>query len=435
MKKNTLLIILVLATTFGYAQNVFTNGTFDDPSAWTIIQQNANNNATATIADGIATFDDVTQGSWGSEGHVAIYKAFTVASSGYYQFDADVTTNGVDEHWFELWVGTATPADGAEYNSDSGATNLLALNAWDCVDYKTYSGSWLATGCKGLDGKIQLEAGTTYYALIRTGGITWGTGVILDNITLVSADPPPAPIIELTVDFETATEFGSADGGTYIDLTTNTVTDGVNSSALAGQVSDCNASWWSHVFINTTGFDLSSGDRGISLMVKGERATPIMLKLQVGDDYDTNHELVGESYTTPGVWQKITWNLSQYTTNDRSRLVFFFDVQSDTNSGGSTDTFQFDNLVFGAFASLSTKEFQIEGLRTYPNPATSSWAISTKNQVIKTVEVFNLLGSKVVSLKPNAIKVAIDASSLAPGMYISNITTELGTASRKLIKQ
>ena len=435
MKKNTLLIILVLATTFGYAQNVFTNGTFDDPSAWTIIQQNANNNATATIADGIATFDDVTQGSWGSEGHVAIYKAFTVASSGYYQFDADVTTNGVDEHWFELWVGTATPADGAEYNSDSGATNLLALNAWDCVDYKTYSGSWLATGCKGLDGKIQLEAGTTYYALIRTGGITWGTGVILDNITLVSADPPPAPIIELTVDFETATEFGSADGGTYIDLTTNTVTDGVNSSALAGQVSDCNASWWSHVFINTTGFDLSSGDRGISLMVKGERATPIMLKLQVGDDYDTNHELVGESYTTPGVWQKITWNLSQYTTNDRSRLVFFFDVQSDTNSGGSADTFQFDNLVFGAFASLSTKEFQIEGLRTYPNPATSSWAISTKNQVIKTVEVFNLLGSKVVSLKPNAIKVAIDASSLAPGMYISNITTELGTASRKLIKQ
>tara|TARA_R110002126_G_scaffold291172_1_gene450686 strand:+ start:15856 stop:17163 length:1308 start_codon:yes stop_codon:yes gene_type:complete len=435
MKKITLLIILVLATTFGYAQNVFTNGTFDDPSAWTIIQQNANNNATATIADGIATFDDVTQGSWGSEGHVAIYKAFTVASSGYYQFDADVTTNGVDEHWFELWVGTATPAGGAEYNSDSGATNLLALNAWDCGDYKTYSGSWLTTGCKGLDGKIQLETGTTYYALIRTGGITWGTGVLLDNITLVSADPPPAPISELTVDFETATEFGSADGGTYTDLTTNTVTDGVNSSALAGQVSDCNASWWSHVFINTTGFDLSSGDRGISLMVKGERATPIMLKLQVGDDYDTNHELVGESYTTPGVWQKITWDLSQYTTNDRSRLVFFFDVQSDTNSGGSTDTFQFDNLVFGAFASLSTKNFKIEGLRTYPNPATSSWAISTKNQVIKSVEVFNLLGSKVVSLKPNALKVNIDASSLAPGMYITNITTDLGTASRKLIKQ
>jgi hypothetical protein len=170
-------------------------------------------------------------------------------------------------------------------------------------------------------------------------------------------------------------------------------------------------------------------------MVKGDRATPIMLKLQVGDNHGVNHEVNGQEYTTPGVWQKITWDLSEFDTMDRTRLVLFFNIQSDTNTGGATDTFQFDNLVFGAFASLSTKEFQIEGLRTYPNPATSSWAISTKNQVIKTVEVFNLLGSKVVSLKPNALKVTIDASSLAPGMYITNITTELGTASRKLIKQ
>ena len=58
-----------------------------------MIQQNGNNNATGNvIADGVATFDDVdATAGWGAEGHVAIYKAFTVDETGYYQFDADVT--------------------------------------------------------------------------------------------------------------------------------------------------------------------------------------------------------------------------------------------------------------------------------------------------------------------------------------------------------
>lgn len=420
-----------MGSTLGFAQNLFTDGTFDNPSAWTVIQQNGNNNATAVIAGGVATFDDVAQGAWGSEGHVAIYKAFTVPTTGWYQFDADVTTNGVNEHWFEVHIGTAVPVDGTEYN----ATKILTLHSWECgATTNTYSGSMIATGCQGLDGKIQLDAGTTYYYLVRTGGITWGTGVILDNITLVSADPPPAPITDLTVDFETATEFGAADGGTYTDLVANTVTDGINSSAFVGQISDCNATWWTHAFLNTTGFDLSSGDRGFSLMVKGDRATPIFLKLQVGDDYNTNHEINGQEYTTPGVWQKITWDLSEYTTSDRSRLVLFFDIQSDINTGGSTDTFQFDNLVFGEYATLSSKDFTIEGLAIYPNPTIDTWNISNKSQAINSIEVFNILGKRVLALRPIGLSAEVDASNLNPGIYIAKISTELGTQTKKLIK-
>jgi hypothetical protein len=435
MKKITLLIILVLATTFGYAQNVFTNGTFDDPLAWTVIQQNGNNNATAVIASGIATFEDVTQAAWGSEGHIAIYKAFTVAATGYYQFDADVTANGVDEHWFELWVGTAAPVDGAEYNSDSGAVNLLALNAWDCGDYKTYSGSWLATGCKGLDGKIQLDAGTTYYALIRTGGITWGTGIILDNITLVTTTAPavPVPLTNFNFDFETATPLVAAESATFNDDATNTVTDGINPTANVGEISGINVSWWSQLkYQYDDGVDLSAGNKGFSIKVKGPRALPVTIKVEGSEEHS-----VSVDYTTLNVWQKLDFDFSSFTTNTNTKIAIFFGIQEDDTDfpDANDNIFQVDDFVFGAFASLSTKNFKIEGLTTYPNPVTSSWAISTKNQVIKTVEVFNLLGSKVVSLKPNALKVNIDASSLAPGMYITNITTELGTASRKLIKQ
>ena len=57
MKKITLLFILGLTANLGFAQNVFTDGTFDDPAAWTVIQQNGNNNATAVIANDKNIFD------------------------------------------------------------------------------------------------------------------------------------------------------------------------------------------------------------------------------------------------------------------------------------------------------------------------------------------------------------------------------------------
>ena len=54
--------------------------------------------------------------------------------------------------------------------------------------------------------------------------------------------------------------------------------------------------------------------------------------------------------------------------------------------------------------------------------------------VAKGIDVFNVLGKRVLSVKPNTLSVKVDASGLAPGVYITTITTEKGTSSRKLIK-
>ena len=118
------------------------------------------------------------------------------------------------------------------------------------------------------------------------------------------------------------------------------------------------------------------------------------------------------------------------------KAAVFFDIQTDFDGGvdPAQNVFQVDDFVFGAFLSLSTKDFQIEGLAIYPNPTKSTWAISTNNQVIKSIEVYNLLGSRVLSLKPNALKANVDATSLTSGVYITKISTELGTITKKLIK-
>ena len=108
--------------------------------------------------------------------------------------------------------------------------------------------------------------------------------------------------------------------------------------------------------------------------------------------------------------------------------------RKDFSIGFTNATFYIDNVYFYTGAPLGTKDFQIEGLATYPNPTNNTWNITTKNQVIKTIEVFSILGKRVLAIQPNALSAKVDASNLTSGIYITKISTELGTVTKKLIK-
>ncbi len=174
-----------------FAPNLIANGGFDDDSAWNIIQHNGSGNGVVTIANGVAVFDEVTDipsGSWGNEAHVGINQAVEVNEAGNYALDMNITTNDINELWFEVWLGTQAPVSGTDYGTDQGATRVLNVNSWDCGNTVTYSGSMAATNCTGADGNITLDAGT-YYVVIRSGGFTFGEGgVIIDNVSFVKTN-------------------------------------------------------------------------------------------------------------------------------------------------------------------------------------------------------------------------------------------------------
>lgn len=183
------------------ASDSLQNGDFSDDSAWTIISQNNSGNGSLKIENGVAVYDeaiDVASGSWGEEAHMGMYQA-VITEAGDYQFDMDITTNGIDEVWFEVWVGTSKPEEGVEYNQDSGAEKVLSFNAWDCGDTnKTYSGKMAPASCQETDGSISLDAGT-YYILIRSGGFTFGDGgIIIDNVTMEEKVVSNSPVAEFT---------------------------------------------------------------------------------------------------------------------------------------------------------------------------------------------------------------------------------------------
>ena len=189
-----------VTVTQAMASTSIQNGDFSDTSAWTIITQNASGNGKLTIANGVAVFDeaiDVASGSWGSEAHMGMYQALDIAA-GDYQFNMDITTNGIDEAWAEVWIGTSKPIDGVEYKDDVDATKILSFNSWDCADTnKTYTGKMATASCSG-DGTISLEAGI-YYIMIRSGGFTFGEGgIIIDNVTMGEKVVSLAPTANFT---------------------------------------------------------------------------------------------------------------------------------------------------------------------------------------------------------------------------------------------
>lgn len=173
--------------------DLITNGSFDNDSGWTVISHNTSGNGVLTIADGVATFDeaiDVPSGYWGDEAHMGMYQKIEVSEAGDYQLDLDITINGFEEVWFQVWVGSTEPVEGGDYGDP--AVKILEANAWDCNDTQgTYSGSLADNYCDPngeedglLDGKISLTAGT-HYVVIRSGGFTFGEGgIVVDNVSM-----------------------------------------------------------------------------------------------------------------------------------------------------------------------------------------------------------------------------------------------------------
>ncbi len=79
-----------------------------------------------------------------------------------------------------------------------------------------------------------------------------------------------------------------------------------------------------------------------------------------------------------------------------------------------------------------TQEPTIEGLTIYPNPTnTGKIYITTKSSLDKKVEIFNVLGKRV--LESVTTSKEVNVSQLEAGVYIIKIKEGEATATRKLI--
>ncbi len=98
-------------------------------------------------------------------------------------------------------------------------------------------------------------------------------------------------------------------------------------------------------------------------------------------------------------------------------VMFSFSVQAQENKSGAT---------------TKTQEPTIEGLAIYPNPVNSGKIfITTKSSLDKKVEIFNVLGKRV--LESVTTSKEVNVSQLEAGVYIIKIKEGEASATRKLI--
>ena len=96
------------------------------------------------------------------------------------------------------------------------------------------------------------------------------------------------------------------------------------------------------------------------------------------------------------------------------------------------------NRLTGAYdfgTALGVKNFNAGSFKAYPNPTQNSWTISSGNERITSVQVFDILGKSVYAKSNSSNDVSVNASNLSKGTYFAKVSTEKGASTVKLIKE
>ena len=123
------------------------------------------------------------------------------------------------------------------------------------------------------------------------------------------------------------------------------------------------------------------------------------------------------------------WTTSGTIVLPNPSATYQIAVECETDYGYSTTV---DALTVTA-TQLGVNEFAKAQVRYYPNPAGNVLNFSSP-ETVSEIQIFNLLGQKVLDRKLNATEGQIDLSGLSSGNYVLQTTTAIGTESFKLAK-
>ncbi|MCB0653259.1 MAG: T9SS type A sorting domain-containing protein [Saprospiraceae bacterium] len=254
--------------------------------------------------------------------------------------------------------------------------------------------------------------------------------------------------IDLPVDFEGSTvNYTMSDfGGNVSSL----VTDPTDASNKVIQViKTVGAATWAGTTIGTpagfaTNIPLTLSDSKMTVRV-WTPAAGIPVRLKVEDSNDETHTCETQTNTTVAGWETLEFDFTNQATGTELLSVglsmgwtynmasIFFNFGTDGATAGE-QTYYFDDVRFGNLV-MSMDDYLLEGLSVFPNPTHNQWTISSENDMITLIEVFDLQGKLIHRVEPKNSVVKIDASEFADGIYVARISTDSGWGSIRLVKE
>lgn len=191
----------------------------------------------------------------------------------------------------------------------------------------------------------------------------------------------------------------------------------------------------------------ATGNKLVTVDVWSNTRTFILAKVvdgDVGGSLDPKVETATDALHGGEGWETLTFDFGvgkdgTSAANDVFGRILFFPIWNGEGWDGVVDAVPvtetlYDNIIkVDATAGLQDK--QVIEFSTYPNPTRSSWTIATKNESIRSIEVFDVLGKNVLSLTPNNRTAVIDGASFKAGLYFAQVKTASGLSSLKLIRK
>jgi hypothetical protein len=160
---------------------------------------------------------------------------------------------------------------------------------------------------------------------------------------------------------------------------------------------------------------------------------PIRLKIENGNDPTQSVETEAFTTVTNG-WEILEFDFNNEAAGTASlnesypfnMVSIFFNFGS---AGDDQTVYYFDNISFGSPIALSLEDQGLNNFKLYPNPVENYLNINPSNIIIKSIDVFNILGKKIFSTNSSE---RIDMSSYDSGVYFVKINN---TITFKILKK
>ena len=124
-----------------------------------------------------------------------------------------------------------------------------------------------------------------------------------------------------------------------------------------------------------------------------------------------------------------TFTTVSFTATNTFAVVY---VRSLGSINGETEVF-YDNFSLVADPTASVSDVFASKIRVYPNPATDNITIKSVDQSqIDSVELYNILGSKVLSTT-SLVNDSLNVSEMASGVYLLKVNVGTQSATKRIV--
>jgi endoglucanase Acf2 len=292
-----------------------------------------------------------------------------------------------------------------------------------------FTGDWNVWNTKSTT--VELEAGLQVLRLVATGG-EFNIGEMSFAFSGTECATPAG--IALPFDFETeptTADFTNFDGGTATVEPVMAPQSTGNSSANLAKIVRDGGQPWSGAFLSlSTPLDFSSeGYLGLKVWTDAPIGTPMQMKLERQSGGGDFAQVTNT--TVSGAWETLYWDFSSQGVTTYDKLVFMFDI-GNVGNGSATSTFYFDDVV--QTSTLSTEEvWDQSSVTLFPNPTNGMLQISSELIDIDKVEVYSMLGQKLIEQKQHTE--SLDLQSLSSGIYLVKVYSGDQSMTKRIVKR